>query len=642
MPRACSWLALLAALLAACGTGPVILTQSASAPAPTPSADIDALRFGVVGQVRDVNLWALFDQEGTGYGNDALMSAYWPRLYTLSIPDRQFIPQSAQGMPAPVALEGGEYIGMVKLRPDLAWTDGSPFTGADVAFTVNAALSFHLGYDWKAYYDFDALAGAEAVDTLTVRFHFKRAPDVALWQYGALQGPIAQRAYWEPRLSDAMKLLPPATLAAQVDEFGRGLAASQEQVDRQLATLSGNTPGTGAYQQADAALRRAREALNQSAVEFAGVQSEYENALSAARAALYAVPHEGEPTLGVWMPDGREGEAWVNAANPDFPFGRPGFALASYHFFAGELDAVTALEDNEVDALLAPDGLSREIVSDRIEARPPLVSAHNTASNARFIAISPASRALADPALRRVFFCAIARVPVRISMTTASIQPFVSSDNEFWHNPDLAGACSSLAAPAQVIEFLKASGYTWQREPTATEGAQGLILPEGTPFPVITLLAPAESIDPQRAEAARSIGQSAAGFGIPLSVKLVGAEDIRYAVYSSGQYDMAIIGYRLSAYPGYLCDWFGQGNPFGYSADSLTAACDGLRKTSDLGAARALLFEIQSTLVRDLPLIPLYEAPVLDAYRNLAYPFDSVPGGLSGVYGAPALAIPSH
>ena len=201
MPRACSWLALLAALLAACGPGPVTLTPST--PTAMPAPEIDELRFGVVGQARDVNLWALFDQEGAGYANYALMSAYWPRLYTLSIPDRQFIPQSAQGMPAPVALEGGEYIGTVKLRPDLRWTDSSPFTAEDVAFTVNTSLSFRLGFDWKAYYDFDVLAHAEAVDALTVRFHFIHA---RMWVGGSMapcrdrshRGPTGSRGFPRP------------------------------------------------------------------------------------------------------------------------------------------------------------------------------------------------------------------------------------------------------------------------------------------------------------------------------------------------------------------------------------------------------------------------------------------------------------
>jgi ABC-type transport system substrate-binding protein len=104
---------------------------------------------------------------------------------------------------------------------------------------------------------------------------------------------------------------------------------------------------------------------------------------------------------------------------------------------------------------------------------------------------------------------------------------------------------------------------------------------------------------------------------------------------------MALLGWQVSEYPGYLCEWFGDGNPFGYHSDRLRSACEALDSTSDLAAAQKQVYEIQSILAQDLPFIPLYSGVTYDAYRNIAYPFDSVPGGLSGVYGAPSLAIPA-
>jgi len=635
--RARSLLAALAWLLAACGPAPV---PAAPSP-PALTADVSAIRFGVVGDVWDVNIWALFDKEGAGYANFAVMSAYWPRLYTLSIPDRQFIPLAAEGAPSTILQEGPYYVGTVRLRQGLVWTDHGPFTAQDVAFTINTALAFHLGFDWKAYYDSDALERAEAIDSRTVKFYFKRPPDVGLWQYGVLQGPIVQKAYWEPRIGEAVKLLPEAALAAQIDELGLRLAASQTQVDELKISLNSTPPGTGAYQQADADLRRRQETLNQDAGKLAKLQTEFDGALDAARAALYSSAHEAEPTLGAWMPAGWVDGAWVNAANPDFPFGRPNFEWATYRLFADEEQAMTALENNTVDVLLAADGLSKEIVSQRVEEGPSLVPAHNTSSSTRFIAINPSRPALTDPPFRRVFFCAIARIPLRSSMARQR-ESFVFPEDGYWQNPSLTGACSALAVRQPVIGFLKASGYTWRKEPTETEAGEGLILPDGAPFPPITLLAPAEGADLQRAELAAYLEQSAHALGIPLTAKLVSADDIRYAVYSSRQYDMAIVGYRLGTYPGYLCDWFGDGNPFGYDAGKLKAACDALQGTSGLEAARSRIFEIESVLAEDLPLIPFYNITINDAYRNVTYPFDSVPGGLSGVYGAPSLAAPSH
>jgi ABC-type oligopeptide transport system substrate-binding subunit len=60
----------------------------------------------------------------------------------------------------------------------------------------------------------------------------------------------------------------------------------------------------------------------------------------------------------------------------------------------------------------------------------------------------------------------------------------------------------------------------------------------------------------------------------------------------------------------------------------------------DLETAKASASEIQSILMSDLPLIPLYSEVRFDAYRNVRYPFSKVIDGLGGLYGAPGLAIP--
>ena len=117
--------------------------------------------------------------------------------------------------------------------------------------------------------------------------------------------------------------------------------------------------------------------------------------------------------------------------------------------------------------------------------------------------------------------------------------------------------------------------------------------------------------------------------------------EMNYAVFSSGQFDMAILGWRVSEYPGYLCDWFGDGNPFHYDGSRLKSACDALNSTTDLAEAQKQVYQIQSVLAQDLPMIPLYSGVTYDAYRNISYPFDSVLNGLSGICGAPSLAIPA-
>ncbi len=180
---------------------PALIKSSSLAPGPE-------IRFALIGKPHAVNVWQLFDESGATYADYALRTDYWPRLYHLAPQDSSFQPYAAEGLPSEVTQDGGLYSASVKLRPNLKWTDGSSFTADDVAFTVNTALAFELGYDWSAYYPREYLDHAEAVDPSTVRFFFKQKPNVGVWQYGVLQGPIVQKSFWESTVKDAAKLLP--------------------------------------------------------------------------------------------------------------------------------------------------------------------------------------------------------------------------------------------------------------------------------------------------------------------------------------------------------------------------------------------------------------------------------------------------
>jgi ABC-type transport system substrate-binding protein len=104
---------------------------------------------------------------------------------------------------------------------------------------------------------------------------------------------------------------------------------------------------------------------------------------------------------------------------------------------------------------------------------------------------------------------------------------------------------------------------------------------------------------------------------------------------------MAILGWRLSEYPAYLCEWFGAGGWFEYASDRLQRACEALAVESNLEAAREQMLAIQSILAEDLPFVPLYTENTYDVFQNVEYPFGVVSGGLSGLYGAPSYAIPA-
>ena len=186
---------------------------------------------------------------------------------------------AASGMPSPFVQEGSFYTATVPLRSDLKWTDGTPFTADDVAFTVNTAVSFQLGFDWHDFYDPDFIDHAEAVDAHTVKFYFKKQPNVGVWQYGALQGPIVQKAYWSSKVSASTALLPPNALLPQIASLTAQVADMQSKINTVNANIAILSTTSSGYIQGIADIKSLQANLNQTNTALAKAQSQYDSAM---------------------------------------------------------------------------------------------------------------------------------------------------------------------------------------------------------------------------------------------------------------------------------------------------------------------------------------------------------------------------
>ncbi len=343
------------------------------------------------------------------------------------------------------------------------------------------------------------------------------------------------------------------------------------------------------------------------------------------------------------MPAGAVNGTQVNNANPLHPFGMPNFERATYASFADQASALTALEQGNVDGILALNGLP----PNRVPSPAPGENiTQNVSPSAHFVVLNPSSPGLADPILRRALFCAIDRNSFTSTLGMLPLASFILPGDGVWASPKDA-ICGEGYDPltsfnaSKAAAILKTAGYTWKREPAGGQAGTGLTQPDGRKVPAMSLLGPSEEFDPQAAQAGMAVEASARYLGIPLTFEPTSPADIRFAVFNTRNYDMAIIGWRLSAYPGYLCDWFGPGNPFGYQDGQIASACTALGSASGLETAQAGFIQIQSLLAQNPAFIPLYSGVTIDVTRRLSYPFDHVLGGLSGLYGAPSLAIPA-
>ncbi len=618
-----------------------IPTASPSVPIPSNVPHRPEIRFGLIGSVTNANVWALFDSRGYSYNNYAVKSAYWPRLYHLSNPNKQFEPETASGPPSAITQEGNFFTATVPLRTDLVWTDGSAFTAMDVAFTVNTVLAFQLGFDWHDAYNTDWLDHAEAIDAHTIKYYFKKQPNTGVWQFGVLQGPIMQMGYWSPRISMAAALLPTSDVNLQLDALKNKVTLLQMQVDA-LNNVTGTTTPSET-RQAQANLTRQQGNLDQAVNDLSKAQAGFNTAMTAAREALYILYGGNEPLLGSWIFESSDKNSYQNKANPKFPFEKANFERAVYMLFPSESDAVTAQMNGDVDIILTPIGLSaQEIKAEGNTATQGRMT--NPTRSLRFLEFNPLSEALADPALHQALACLLdpEEMVGQLNGKATALESFVMPQETSWFNPKAVLPCNDLNSPARLdsaAEILKSAGYTWTQEPTAQSAGEGLTLPNKTAFPAVTLLAPAS--DPLRVAAASYVQQQARRLGIPLTAASASSDQINYSVFTSHNFDMAIIAWKVSPFPGYLCDWFGVGNPFDYQIGNLISACATFDVTSDLDSSHKQLFEIQSTLADYLPFIPLFTELTVDKYHQIRYPFNEVLDGLSSVYGAPSLAIPA-
>ncbi len=642
-----AWIAgaVLTGLIAACAQaparGPVPTATEPASATQTPHAP--EIRFALVGKVNSTNVWSLFDAPGYSYNDYAIRSGYWPRLYDLSVPDGEFKAQAASGDPSPIRQEGSQYTATVALRSDLRWTDGSPLTAEDVAFTVNTALAFQLGFDWADYYNSAWLDHAEAADIHTVKFFFKQMPNVGAWQYGALQGPVVQHKFWATTVAGASALLPAAELSAQIATLKSTIASLETQLG--LLNYNAITSQGEEARQVQSGLKRQQGDLDQAVNDLTKAQEEYDGALTAARSALYGLSDEGEPLLGSWSPvqdASGPSQTYQNEVNPTFPDFHPHFDRVVYKMYATDEEAEAALQAGQVDLVLRATGSSASAppATDGASSR----SMKSPTRSMRFLTYNTQSGPWTSRPLRQALACMLNQQDLVGSLggEAIALSSFVAPQEASWFNPGAALPCQGMA-PAerltQAVQILKTAGFTWTQEPSSESDGAGLARPDGKSVPAMDLLIP--SADALRTKTGEYVQQQARLLGIPLTATPVSADALDYAVFSTHDYDMALLGWKVSLYPGYLCDWFGAGKPFAYQGGGVVAACGQLDATSDLGQAAEQVQQIQSSLAQDVPFVPLYSEATYDSYARVAYPFPEVRGGLSGVYGAPNLAFPT-
>jgi ABC-type transport system substrate-binding protein len=639
-------------VLAACGPAETPATEttteettSETTGAEAPVGRAEVIRFPLLADITSTNIWNLWDDAGASYWNYAPLGNQWPTLFALSDVRYDWVPGTAADFPTEPVVETIDgvdyYTATVTLKNDLVWSDGSPITSADVVFTVNAALAFNLLGNWIGAYDPSYLDHVEAVDDYTIKYYFLTSPGLPIWQYGALTGPFVSSTYWTPLvqpLLDQLAALDPAAETYATDLAD--LVAQLESID------PAGEPTFGIYKldqwEAGAYVRTVVNENNY----FIGLHIE-EYANGAYREYLdsgYEFVAYGEPT----------GDTVLS-----YQAG-PYFDSALYTLYDVDT-AVLALQNNDIDVMLNPSGLPAGFIQ-QLQSDPSITIVSNEQNGFRYMGFNFARaywQGAAGAALRQAIACQLDLDFLTTNVLQGQVFPqytLVPPGNAAWFNPEVPVYCQGMTTQERIneaVRILTDAGFTWTTAPAwnenrggSVEYGEGLTMPDGTVVPEMTLMAPNAGYDPLRATSAVYIEQWMRQLGIPVVAELTNFNNITNAVYGTGEWDIFILGWGLSAFPGYLCSFFGNGDPtlnsYSYESVELQTLCDEWYANPDLESSHQQARDIQTLLATDLPYITLFTNPLYDAFRNVTYPYTEVLDGLAaGLYGAPTIAMPA-
>lgn len=518
----------------------------------------DFLKVGLLEEPKTLNFWLASDT----WSRKVLGLVYYP-LYVHEPDKLELVPWLAEGLPV---LDKEKLAYTVKLR-DAKWSDGTPFTAEDVAFTARTIKEVR---DSRRYSNWEFVREVEVVDERTVRFHL--AEPMATFRERTLTTPIVQKRQWEPVVKAALETEKPLAALRNHkvrDPVGTGPFALKEWKQGAYIFMERNKHffGTGkemaghllgpyidglifkTYGTSDAAVM----ALKKGDIDYFwwSIQPGYIQEL------------EEHPDINLFTNE-RSALYYLGFNLRKKPFSDPAFRRA-----------VACLVDRDFIMLRVLQGYGAEMHS----------------------IVPPGNKFWHCP-----------------------------EEPDYAGTAVLRGERIRKA-----YELLKEAGYAWERPPVNREGelveGEGIRVPGGEPMETFTILTPPADYDPARAMAGLMIQEWLRAAGIPASAKPMAFGSLLDKVKRSHDFDMFVLGYgRLSLDPDYLRSFFhsendqkGGWNMSGYSNPEYDRLADESARTMDPEKRRELIFEMQRILMHDVPYLPLYSPHLIEAVRADRY-----------------------
>ena len=613
-----------------------VVKEAPPTPEPETTMGPPIYQMGIFEEPISRNFWNYYGGPAGSVWTGYVLNGHSGSMYGYSDQRFDWVPGLAADFPTDLEKEtvsdGEFWTAEVPLRTGVMWSDGHELDTGDFVFTVNTVFDLQLSSNWAAVVDKAFLERVEAIDSHTLKVYFKttdaegnpQTPGLSVWQFGLGFMPVMAEHYWAPIVEEVKG-------AGETEQQQEALFAHVPDGEPTLGgfTFSKWEPGAffenntdpGFYSMGTVVTNYANGAYSESN-DRTGYSAAYFGEATGDKVLEYTVgPHV-------------ESEIFSIYGNQDA--------------------AILALTKGDIDYVFNPLGLEKGFL-DRVRNTPDLQIAANANNGVRYMGFNVRKPPMDITGFRQAIATVIDKEFVaRTVLQDAAIPVYamVPEGNEFWHNADVPKFGQGLSRGeriAQAVELLKGAGFTYEQEPEISEDGnfvakqgKGLKMPDGSPVPEMTLLAPSAGYDPMRSTFAIWVERWMNDIGIPVRAHLTGFNVIVDELFSdtvAEDLDMWILGWGLSIFPDYLENFFhsrhspeigGGYNWGGYANGRFDELSLGLLSETTIEGARDKVFQLQQFLAEELPYVPLFTTPKLDAYRpsRVEFPYTSVLGGL--------------
>ena len=613
-----------------------VVKEAEPTPEPAMTAGPPIYQMGIFEEPISRNFWNYYGGPAGSVWTQYVLDGHSGSMYGYSDQRFDWVPGLAADFPTELKKEtvgdGEFWTAEVPLKTGVMWSDGHELDASDFVFTVNTVLDMQLSSNWASVVDAAFLDHVEALDSHKLKVFFKTAdadgnpqtPGLSVWQFGLGFMPVLAEHYWESVVEEAKG-------AGETEQQQEALFAHVPEGEPTLGGFTFSKWEPGAFYENN---------TDPNYYSMGTVVTEYANgAYSESNDRTgHSVAYFGKAT----------GEKVL-----EYTVG-PHVDSEIFSIYGNQDTAILALTKGDIDYVFNPLGLEKGFL-DRVRNTPDLRIASNANNGVRYMGFNVRKPPMDIKEFRQAVATVIDKEFVaRTILQDAAIPVYamVPEGNGFWHNPDVPKFGEDLTRGeriAQAVDLLKSAGFTFEQEPEISEdgnfvakSGKGLRMPDGSPVPEMKLLAPSAGYDPMRSTFAIWVERWLNDIGIPVRANLTGFNVIVDELFSdtvAEDLDMWILGWGLSIFPDHLENFFhsrhspetgGGYNWGGYANSQYDDLAFGLLSETTIEGARDKAFQLQEFLAEELPYVPLFTTPKLDAYRpsRIEFPYTSVLGGL--------------